>query len=362
MRNETRTFTVATTQDADAEFDETFTVSLRVSGTQATVSAAGTATGTITDDDSAMVTISDARALEGDIMTFTLTLDKAVPGNGFQVELRNGDDTAVEDVDYLDSYTAWRVPFATDTFTGKAGEQHTITVITSEDAVVEGNESFYLEPFVIHHHGLGNAPVRLGGRGTGTIIDDDSATVTVADASADEGDAMTFTVTLDKAVQGGLTATPGFTDGTATKTTDYTENPAGISFVGNAGETQTFTVGTTADADPEHDETFDVSLSVSGAPPGVTATGTATGTILDDDSAAVTIADASAAEGETLSFTVTLNAAVAGGLTVTPSFGGGTATKGHRLHREHRGNQLHRQCQRDTDVYGFHHRRRRCRV
>ena len=49
---------------------------------------------------------------------------------------------------------------------------------------------------------------------TGTITNDDgSAAVTIADASADEGETITFTVTLDKAVAGGLKVTPSFTDG-----------------------------------------------------------------------------------------------------------------------------------------------------
>ena len=75
---------------------------------------------------------------------------------------------------------------------------------------------------------------------TGTITNDDSATVTIAAASADEGAAFSFTVTLDKAVPGGLTVTPSFSDGTATKGTDYTENTAVLSFTGTAGETQSF--------------------------------------------------------------------------------------------------------------------------
>ena len=65
--------------------------------------------------------------------------------------------------------------------------------------------------------------------------------------SADEGESITFTLTLDRATETGFTGTPSFTDGTATKGTDYTENTAGISFAGTAGETQTFTVATTED-------------------------------------------------------------------------------------------------------------------
>ena len=158
--------------------------------------------------------------------------------------------------------------------------------------------------------------------------------MTIEDASANEGDAITFTVTLDKAVAGGLTVTPSFTDGTATEGTDYTANTAALSFAGTAGETQTFTVATTKDPDVEDVETFTVSLSVSGTSATVTATDTATGTIHSEvlkfpsDDATVTIADASASEGAPMTFTVTLNKAVSGGLTVTPSFTDGTATKG----------------------------------
>ena len=112
---------------------------------------------------------------------------------------------------------------------------------------------------------------------TGTINDDDSAAVTIADASANEGDGITFTVTLDKAVQDGLKVTPSFTDVTATKGTDYTENTTALTFTGTAGEKKTFTVATTEDTAVEADETFTVSLAVSGTSLTVTATDTATG-------------------------------------------------------------------------------------
>ena len=125
---------------------------------------------------------------------------------------------------------------------------------------------------------------------TGTILDDDTVTVApptlkIGHASAAEGDGLTFTVTLDRAVVGGLTVTPGLTDGTATKGADYTETSAVLTFAGRAGESQTFTVATIDDAAVEPDETFTVSLTVSGTSAMVTDTDTATGTILDDDEA-----------------------------------------------------------------------------
>ena len=48
-------------------------------------------------------------------------------------------------------------------------------------------------------------------------------------------------------MSGGLTVTPSFSDVTAAKGTDYTENTAALSFAGTAGETQTFTVETVED-------------------------------------------------------------------------------------------------------------------
>ena len=186
----------------------------------------------------------------------------------------------------------------------------------------EGNETFTVGLSVSGT----SLSVTATDTGTGTIDDDDSAAVTIDDAQAEEGDAMTFTVTLDNAVQDGFTVTPGFTDVTATEGTDYDENTAALSFSGTAGETQTFTVSTTEDDVFEGDETFTVGLSVSGTSLSVTATDTGTGTIHDDDAATVTISDAQAEEGDAMTFTVTLDKAVQDGFTVTPGFTDGTAT------------------------------------
>ena len=116
-----------------------------------------------------------------------------------------------------------------------------------------------------------------------TVEDEEPATVTINDASADEGDALTFTVSLDNAVSGGFTVTPNYTDGTATKGTDYAENTPAIRFTGDANETKTFTVSTTEDAVVEPDETFTVGLTISGTSVTITASDTGTGTIVNDD-------------------------------------------------------------------------------
>ena len=323
---EQKTFTVTTTEDTAVEPDETFTVSLAVTGAGETVDSSDTATGNITNDDDPAVTIADASADEGDSITFTVTLDQAVAG-GLKVTPDFVDLTATKGTDYTENTGAL-------TFAGTAGETQEFTVATTEDNEIEPDETFTV--------GLTVSGTRVtvtdSDTAIGTIRNDDgpgegstTPTVTIEDATAAEGDALTFTVTLDLPVEDGFTVTPGFTDGTATKGTDYTENTAALTFAGTVGESHSFTVSTTEDNDEETDETFTVSLTVSGAGETVTATDTATGTITNDDDdgmPTLRIADAAANEGDSITFTVTLDEAVSDGLTVTPSFTDVTATKG----------------------------------
>ena len=257
---------VATLEDAVVEDDERFTVSLGVSDAPSGVTVGDPAAGTITDDDDgsgngATVTIADASAAEGDSLAFTVTLHRTIEG-GLTVTPSFSDDTAAAGADYTANTAAL-------SFSGTVGEQHTVTVATLEDAVVEDDERFTVSLSV------SDAPsgVTVGDPATGTITDDDSgsddgATVTIADASAAEGDSLAFTVTLHKAVEGGLTVTPSFSDDTAAEGADYTANTAALSFSGAANETQSFMVATLEDAVVEDDERFTVSLGVSKAPSG----------------------------------------------------------------------------------------------
>ena len=285
---ETQTIAVETIEDAVVEDDERFTVSLSVSDAPSGVTVGNPATGTITDDDGgtssegATVTIADASAEEGEVLTFTVTLNRAVQG-GLTVTPGFTDVTATKGTDYSEN----TVPLS---FTGTAGETQTIAVETIEDAVVEGDERFTVSLNVSD----GPSGVTAGDPATGTIAaaaggtTGDGATVTIADASAEEGEVLTFTVTLNRAVQGGLTVTPGFSDDTAADGADYTANTAPLSFTGTAGEEQIITVATIEDAVVEDDERFIVRLSVSDAPSVVTAGDPATGAITDDDGAAGT--------------------------------------------------------------------------
>ena len=91
---------------------------------------------------------------------------------------------------------------------------------------------------------------------------------------------------------------------------DFDNVVATLNFAGNASETQQFTVATLDDLVLEGTETFNVSLNASD--PLVADSDTAVGTINDNDAAAVTVDDVIANEGTGLTFTVTLDNAVAG--------------------------------------------------
>ena len=127
---------------------------------------------------------------------------------------------------------------------------------------------------------------------TGTITNDDTATLSIADVTVAEGGGLLFTVSLDNAVQEAFDVNVSFTDGSATGGTDYDNTAVTLNFAGNASETQQFTVTTTNDALVEGTENFTVSLTAMNAL--VTASDTATGTITSDDIPSISVADVTA--------------------------------------------------------------------
>ena len=104
---------------------------------------------------------------------------------------------------------------------GTTSATGTFTLTPTQDTVVEGSETLSVSGTTTE------SDLTDGVTGTTVTLSDDdgSAEVTIEDDTAEEGEELAFTVTLDKAVEGGFTVTPSFTDGTATKGSDYTENP-----------------------------------------------------------------------------------------------------------------------------------------
>src|SRR5207248_1706299 len=114
------------------------------------------------------------------------------------------------------------------TFAGKCGTQAK-TVATTTDTKVEANEtlSVTLSSLAAQSGGVPGTPggtLTIGtATGTGTINNDDSATVSINSVSATEGGNLLFVVTLSADVQGGATVNFASSDGTATTgDSDYT--------------------------------------------------------------------------------------------------------------------------------------------
>ncbi|MEG3657397.1 Calx-beta domain-containing protein, partial [Arenibacter palladensis] len=195
-------------------------------------------------------------------------------------------------------------------FTGIAGETQQFTVATLDDAIVEGTETFTVSLT------SSNLAVDDSDTATGTITDNDTASVTVGNVSSAEGGGLLFTVTLDNAVDtGAFTVTTGYINVTAmggalplASPEDYNNTAQVLNFSGTAGETQQFTVATLDDAIVEGTETFTVTLTSSNLV--VDDSDTATGTITDNDSVGVTVSTISGnttEAGGTATFTLVLD-------------------------------------------------------
>ena len=226
--------------------------------------------------------VAGASAEEGEALAFTLSLDSA----------------PAEAVTYY--YATYRGSAHTGDYTAHAGtalelapgeRSATITVQTTEDARIERNETLYLYIAESASDLAESPPSRYLARAAGTIRDDDetaepAASVRIADAQAEEGEALAFTVTLDPAPAAAVTYYYATYRGTADRD-DYTGRLATALRFASGERTKTITVRTTEDADDEDDETFFVYVTEStgeltaSAPARYLAR--ATGTIRDDD-------------------------------------------------------------------------------
>ncbi|WP_254446641.1 phytase [Dolichospermum sp. UHCC 0259] len=303
----TKTFPVQTTQDSLVEDNETFTVSLSSPTNGAIISSTnGIALGTITDDDTpAEFRISAADALEGNAINFTVTRSR---DNLIAQSVTVATSIATDDTASASDLTA-----KTETLTFATGEtSKTFTVQTTQDSLVEGNETFTVS---LSDPDNGAVVSSTNATAKGTINNDDvdaaASTFSIAAASATEGDAIIFTVTRTGDAQSNQSvtvATSIATDDTASAS-DLTAKTETLTFA--TGETsKTFTVQTTQDSLVEGNETFTVSLSDPDNGAVVSSTNaTAKGTINNDDVDATTsifsIATASATEGNGINFTIT---------------------------------------------------------
>ncbi|MBO6496559.1 MAG: Ig-like domain-containing protein, partial [Roseivirga sp.] len=293
---ETETFTVTPSLDAIVEANETFKVSMtNLSATTLAVGVSDEATVTITNDDAATFAIDDVTKNENadggatTTYTFTATLTGSID-QAISVDYATSDGTAS-----ASDYTAAN---GTLNFTGTDGETQTFNVTVANDDIVELDETFTVT--------LSN--VQAGGKnvtisdatGLGTITNDDAASISIDDVSKAEnadGGATTdfvFTVTLNKAVDTGVSLSYATNDATATTADgDYTSASGQLNFAGTAGETEEITVTVANDGLAEFDEEFGITLSsLQASGRNVTISdNVGLGTIENDDAAGFTITE-----------------------------------------------------------------------
>ncbi|MEG3657398.1 Calx-beta domain-containing protein, partial [Arenibacter palladensis] len=143
------------------------------------------------------VTIEDISSAEGGGLLFTVTYNTPFDIGAFTVTTGYTNVTATGGALPLASPEDYNNTAQVLNFSGTAGETQQFTVATLDDAIVEGTETFTVSLT------SSNLAVDDSDTATGTITDNDTASVTVGNVSSAEGGGLLFTVTLDNAVASG---------------------------------------------------------------------------------------------------------------------------------------------------------------
>ncbi|MCY3706213.1 MAG: hypothetical protein OXH08_12075 [Gammaproteobacteria bacterium] len=208
--------------------------------------------------------------------TFTLTFSEDVPGLGYETLRDHAFDVAAGEVtkaSRLDPGGAernreWQITVAPD-----GDGDVTVTLPETTDCAAAGAIC------------IGDRPLSAGDSGTVAGPAPALPALSVSDASATEGDAVEFTVSLSPASSEQVTVAYATSGGTATSGTDFTAASSTLTFAANQ-TSKTVSVATTDDEADEDDETFTLTLS---SPTNATLSdATATGTINDNDTEAAT--------------------------------------------------------------------------
>jgi hypothetical protein len=256
--------------------------------------------------------IADVSVNEGGTATLTVSRFGASSGSAtVSYATSNGSATAPAD------YTA-----TSGTLTFADGEtSKTVTVATVDDTYREGPETLSVT--------LSNASSGTGiGRAsaTVTIVDNDLAPkLAISGASVTEGGAAVLTVTRSSVTNTSVSVNYATSDGTAVAPGDYTATSGTLTFT--PGETsKTITVATVDDGTYEATEGFSVGLS-GATDDAVITNATGAVTVSDNDAApSFSILGGSAAEGGSITFTVTKSGSTATAHSVTYDTVDGTAT------------------------------------
>ena len=229
------------------------------------------------------VSISDVTVTEGEqsFVRFVIRRSHEDILSQFTIRANNGTAVFAEDYRHTPTNLIW---------TSFTGLEFTVSVLIPDDEIVELDETYTINlEHTIPMNPSPNLDI-VDDEGVGRILNDDVATLSIADIETTEDDAGTktysFTVNSDKEVDTAFNVNYSTANRTATTAdSDYTLASGVIGFVGGADENHTFNVNVLSDTKPEPDEIFDIILSnlqASGRNI-VFATPAAQGVVLDDD-------------------------------------------------------------------------------
>lgn len=268
---------------------------------------------TITDNDTEpFVSIADKTIDEGNAGTVLVTMTNPTTGNvTFTYVFSAISATSGQDYNH-----AAGVGTITAGATGT-----TIGIFVQEDFIDENDETFAILISNISSNGQ-----IADGTGIVTINDNDTTAISITDDTQEEGNDLTFVVTLSIPSVNTVTVDYATVDGTAISGSDYVGETGTITF--NPGVmTGTIVISGSEDLLDEANETFTISLT--NASQATISDGTADALILDDDGTpTLNIADTSAGEGQPVVFTVSLSSLTASPVSFDYTTVNGTATAG----------------------------------
>ena len=327
--------TVLVNRDSVYENNETFTLDVSSSSSDAIAGTDGT--GTINNDDAApTISVNNVEFTGTPSVVdtqFTVTLTGATELTS-TVNYSTGGGTATGGgscsgypVDYISK--SGSLSFA-------AGETvKTVAITICADTVVEPTETFNLT-LATPSNATVVGTIGNGNPGIGTISSDDAATVSIGNVTQNEGlsgtSTFSFPVTMTAASQTATVISYSTNDGSAmTADNDYVGVASGSISIPAGSTTGSIDITVNGDNVFEPTETFTVNIST--VAPGITVlTGTGTGTITNDDSQpilAFSSATYSGNEGATATIIVTRTGAAGNAVGVQyATGGGGTATAG----------------------------------
>ncbi len=256
------------------------------------------------------VLISSASATEGETIIFPMRIEPPNP-SPITLEYATDDGTAKAGSDYTGT-TNGRMTIPANSPTAQ------IAIPTMADNMDEDDELFTLS--LSRDGSDGDGAVQI----SGMIKDDDQPpSLALADAEAEEGEPLVFSVSLSSPSSRTISVDWSLTPGTAVADTDYASAGGTLRLPAGA-KSGAIMVESMDDAIYEANENFTLALS---SPQHATLSrAQGTGTLLDNDELPVLfIGDAEAREGEPLIFPFTLSVAAGQDVSVDWSLTPGTA-------------------------------------